>query len=210
MTTATKITLSDKELELVCDTGWILTKHAIIQKVYDLFGAVLPQLQDSMNAARDHLTQEVFNVSPKISKGENYKLLPYVMLDYPRYFVKDDTIAIRTFFWWGNFFSVSLQLSGVFKTAAMNTLVQQYEWLREEAYFICVEDDPWEHHFETINFIPIRELTAEQFSGILLRKPFVKIAKKIPLDQWKDVPGFIVDTFTGLSNLVKSDQAPRR
>ena len=34
----TKVTLSPKELELVNNAGWILTKNAVIQKVYLLFG----------------------------------------------------------------------------------------------------------------------------------------------------------------------------
>jgi hypothetical protein len=44
METATKIALSEKELQLVCDTDWILTKHSIIQKVYALFGETVPGL----------------------------------------------------------------------------------------------------------------------------------------------------------------------
>ena len=82
----TKIALSDKELEMVCNTDWILTKHAIIQKVYKLFGEMLPLFEKTVNENKKYLPAEVFINSPKISKGENYKLLPYVMLDYPRYF----------------------------------------------------------------------------------------------------------------------------
>ncbi len=37
MPSTTKITLSDKELSLVQNSEWILTKQVIIQKVYDLF-----------------------------------------------------------------------------------------------------------------------------------------------------------------------------
>ena len=50
--------------------------------------------------------------TPKIAKGENYLQLPYVLLDYPRCFDKENIFAIRTMFWWGNFFSITLHLSG--------------------------------------------------------------------------------------------------
>ena len=49
--------------------------------------------------------------SAKISKGENMGL-PWVMLDYPRLFGQEDVLAIRTMFWWGHCFSVTLHLKG--------------------------------------------------------------------------------------------------
>jgi len=116
----TKITLSAKELELVCSTDWILTKHIIIEKVINLFSAMLISMQQKTGEQKSNLPVEVFIKDPKISRGENYRQLPYVMLDYPRYFEKQDTLAIRTFFWWGNFFSINLQLSGNIKNSVVN------------------------------------------------------------------------------------------
>jgi len=37
-------------------------------------------------------------IAPKISKGENYEGLPWVILDFPRYFDKENVFAIRCFF----------------------------------------------------------------------------------------------------------------
>ena len=111
----TKIALSAKELELVCNKEWILTKHAIVQKVITLFGRALEDMQQQVEQRIHGLPAAVNGQSPKISKGENFQSLPYVMLDYPRYFHKENTLAIRTFFWWGNFFSVTLHLSGEHK-----------------------------------------------------------------------------------------------
>jgi hypothetical protein len=198
----TKIILSAKELELVCNTDWILTKHALIQKVYGLFGEVQQANEKLLSENKDQFPPEVFINSPKISKGENYKLLPYVMLDYPRYFSKDDAIAIRTFFWWGNFFSVSLQLSGSFKTNAAETLHQNFEWLQQKEYWICVNDEPWQHHFNDDNFVLLQTINREQFWAILQRKSFVKLSKKMPLQQWQDAPVFIMKTFEELAGLI--------
>ena len=206
----TKIALSDKELEMVCNTDWILTKHAIIQKVYKLFGEMLPLFEKTVNENKKYLPAEVFINSPKISKGENYKLLPYVMLDYPRYFGKDETVAIRTFFWWGNFFSVSLQLSGSCKTNALEVLHQNFEWLQQNEYCICINDNPWEHHFDTNNFAHINTIDKNKFTEILLRNRVVKIAKNIPLNKWQDAPEFILKVFSELAGLLKNGQAPKR
>src|SRR4051812_7539492 len=114
MTDATKITLSDKELSLVKNVEWILTKQMIIQKVYDLFAGGVETIRSAV--INSHSLPDNVRLSvPKIYKGENYLQLPYVIMDYPRCFDKEDIFAIRTMFWWGNFFSITLHLSGIYK-----------------------------------------------------------------------------------------------
>ncbi|MBL0357283.1 MAG: hypothetical protein IPP72_10535 [Chitinophagaceae bacterium] len=203
MTTGAKITLSNKELELVCNTDWILTKHSIIQKVYQLLGDALPELESKLLLNKALLPAEVFMNTAKIARGENYQQLPYVVLDYPRYFGKEDSIAIRTFFWWGNFFSVSLQLSGCFKEQSIHLVEQRFELLQQKGFWLCVNDGPWEHHFNDGNFKALQSITKQEFSAELVRKPFFKMAKKIPLQQWNEIPLFIVETFEELNELLK-------
>ena len=201
----TKIALSAKELELVCNTNWILTKHALIQKVYSMFGEVLQANEKVMDDNKSRFPEEIFVNSPKISKGENYQLLPYVMLDYPRYFNKDEALAIRTFFWWGNFFSVNLHLSGNCKANAIEKLHQNFEWLQQNDYHICINEEPWEHHFDENNFIPIHSISKKDFWAILQRKLFVKLSKKIALQQWEEAPMFMKITFEELAGLISND-----
>ncbi len=204
MTENTKITLSSKELELVCNTDWILTKHGIVQKVYQLFGAVIPQLENTLEKEKGILPGEVFINQPKIFKGENYQQLPYVLLDYPRFFGKEDTFSIRTLFWWGNFFSVNLQLSGMHKNNSLPQLMNHFTFLQQNEFWVCVNSNPWEHHFEVSNYLPIQSLTKEKFWAILCSEPFIKIAKKISLKAWQEVPVFITATFEELVQLLKS------
>jgi len=108
----TNVELSKNELELVSSSEFILTKNRIIEKVYNLFGALSEQYKAALNEHREILPVDIFKTPPKIYKGENYLSLPYVMMDYPRMFSKEDVFAIRSFFWWGNYFSITLQLSG--------------------------------------------------------------------------------------------------
>src|SRR5580698_8612281 len=96
----TKIKLSAHELMIAQDAGLILTKNAIIQKTIGLFSNLAENMQ--IELVKTKLPEEIKITEPKISKGENYKGLPYVILDYPRSFGKENIFAIRTFFWWGN------------------------------------------------------------------------------------------------------------
>jgi hypothetical protein len=198
-----KITLSDKERELVNNTDWILTKYAIIQKVYAMFGNLLEPMQQLIADKKVILPQDVMANYPKISKGENYKGLPYVMLDYPRCFEKENTLAIRTFFWWGNFFSVNLQLSGKHKENVIPGLLNNFLTLGEAGYSICVSADPWQHHFEEDNYVPVKKYSLDDFKKILAGKKFIKIAKSLPVQHWDEVPLFVEQSFTELIALLE-------
>lgn len=191
MTEKTKIALSAKELELVCNKDWILTKQIIIEKVYQLFGEFAATMQQTLMHKAGALPAEVLAIGPKISKGENYRMLPYVMLDFPRYFTRDATFAIRTFFWWGNFFSINLHLSGEYMEGATKSLQRNFNFLQQLDYSICVNSEPWHHHFEVDNYVPIKNLTAAAFLDLLSRMPFIKIAKQINLQQWNAAAQFL-------------------
>jgi len=203
MTDMTKITLSAKELELVCNTDWILTKQVIINKVISLFTGILETMQCVTNQYKDQLPQVIFTIDPKISKGENYKGLPYVMLDYPRYFDKEETLAVRMLFWWGNYFSISLQLSGNIKNEAIPNLVTHFLYLQQQEYWLCVGDTPWHHHFEEDNYVPLQKLTSTAFERILAEKDFIKIGKKIELEHWDMAKQFTEQSFKEIMNLLK-------
>ena len=199
-----KITLSDKERELVSNTDWILTKKVIIQKVYEMFGELSGFMQQVITDEKGVLPKEVKSNYPKISKGEHYKDLPYVMLDYPRCFEKENILAVRTFFWWGNFFSVNLQLSGKYKTNAVPVLLNNFSMLSESGYAICVSADPWQHHFEEDNYVSLKNYTIDSFTEMLYSKDFLKIAKNIPVQHWNEVPFFIEQSFAELIKLLRS------
>ena len=96
-----KIHLSADELLLVQNGEWILTKNTIIQKAYNLFGLLAENLKSNIH---DYLPTEVAETTAKISKGENYNGLPYVMFDYPRLFTKEKCFCNSHFFLVGKLF----------------------------------------------------------------------------------------------------------
>ncbi|MDO9374597.1 MAG: hypothetical protein Q7T76_09270 [Ferruginibacter sp.] len=204
MTEETKITLSPKELDLVCNTDWILTKQAIIAKVYDLFGMSAEKMTQMIKAGNTSISSQLGEVSPKIARGENYQQLPYVILDYPRIFGKENTLAIRTMFWWGNFFSVTLQLSGSYKARSTAHIIARFHELRQRNYWICIHPDPWQHHFEEDNYVQLGKLKQEEFADILQRNPFLKMAIKWPLSDWSAVPTFIEESFKEMIGLIET------
>lgn len=188
-----KVMLSPKERELVTDAGWILTKNRIIGKVYTLFGHLSEQYrvlwqQYPMLAG----TGSGFH-SPKISKGEQYRGLPWVMLDQPRHFTATESFAIRNFFWWGNFCSITLQLSEKYQIQYAAGLQEYFRLYPEKqaGWYLAVGEDAWEHHFETDNYAPL----SEQMDIVWTDVPFLKLAKKIPLQEWDGLTDFFERTY---------------
>ena len=196
----TKIRLSPEEGALVISADWILTKNSVIQKTIQLLASLQTQQEILLLTYKGILPGEIINSSPKISKGENYKGLPYLVLDYPRHFNKKDTFAIRMLFWWGNFFSGTLHLSGIYKRMYEEKIIQSFETLKTEGFSICINEDQWEHHFEITNYLPLHSLTAYQFEEMINRKPFIKLSKKISLDQWNSAEKRLLEIFSQLIN----------
>jgi hypothetical protein len=204
MNDAIKLSLSADELELVCNKDWILTKKIVIDKVYFLMGELSQKMQQQIDHNKFMLPTIVTESSPKISRGENYRGLPYVMLDYPRYFKAKDALAIRTFFWWGNFFSINLHLSGVMKENALPILKSNFNWLQQNNYYLSIHSDPWEHHFEADNYRLFKNYSTAEFEEIFQQKDFLKIGVSISLKQWQSVPAFLEHHFTALMDLLKN------
>ena len=175
----TKLRLSEEELRLVADPGFILTKNAIIQKVYALFG----ELADDFRQVTG-LPEEVAGISPKISKGENFRGLPYVMLDYPRSFSAGDVLAVRCFFWWGNFFSITLQLKGIYREMSSSLILRQYSFLSGLDYSLAISPDEWRHDFGEDNYRKIKDMDEHDFRLYVTTHPYIKIARIFPLSSW--------------------------
>ena len=196
-----KIRLSALEMELVNDTEWIFTKQLIIEKVSHILGQLHQDYKKIISNQRPPLPELLLRPGGKISKGENYKGLPYMILDYPAVFNKEKIFAIRTMFWWGNFFSISLHLSGKdFKN--LSNIETAISFLKEKEFSVSVNEEEWQHHFHPSNFTSINKLKSEEINN-LFQKNFLKIAKKISLVDWDLAPQFLTETFKEIIEFIK-------
>lgn len=198
----TKIQLSSYEMELVNNANVILTKNAIMQKVRLLLENLQRLQQEYIQSHHKKLPAEVLVPSPKISKGENYKGLPYLILDHPRYFDKDNIFAIRTMFWWGNFFSITLHLSGQYKKKMEKKIFSSHILLVKNDFYICTQDNEWEHHFETDNYLPVSKVDKFVFKRQIQEKSFIKLAQKISLKHWNDVEEILISNYQLINTML--------
>lgn len=190
-----KISLSPPELSLFCNAEVILTKNRILEKTI----ALLARVQDEI-AAEDSLLR--LSSSPKISRGENYRGLPWVILDYPRIAGGGDLFFIRSMFWWGHFFSSTLQLAGRYKVDNELNLAAAHAFLAANNYSVGVGPDPWQHHFEPSNYRAVSSLAKDEFYKTLQQQPHIKIAASWPLSEWDSAAMHLQNSWKRLAGLV--------
>jgi hypothetical protein len=188
-----KIRLSPKEVRLSRNSEIILTKNALLQKIKDGFA----ELQEDYLSfvSKSGLTNLPAPHTPKISRGENYKGLPWIILDYPRHFDKQNVFAIRTMFWWGHFFSITLHLTGAYKKEAEKKLIADFSSLKKREFSICVNEKQWEHHFQKDNYRSLKKLGKKKFEELLSQRSFMKLARNIPVKKWEDATAFLFRDF---------------
>jgi hypothetical protein len=184
-----KVTLSEAELQLVSNAGFILTKNSIIEKVYSLFGHLASEYEVMFSQLKQQWP-EAFAGGAKIARGEKYEHLPWVMLDYPRCFSPErGHFAIRTFFWWGNFFSIRLQVSGKYRA--------HFEQRIRDSFFSANEwyhgytNNPWNHQLPNPEWADLIELIPENEKNA---NHYLVIAKKIEVSQWDMAENFLLNS----------------
>ncbi len=202
MNPASKLMLSDEEQQLVNNPGWILTKRIIIDKVNNLLGYLAENQKEVIEKEKDWLPATVVRSTPKIAKGENYLGLPYLLLDYPRCFEDDNIFTVRTMFWWGNFFSITLHVSGTYKNMFQQKIIGNLFTAKQDI-FICIHENQWHHHFEADNYINAKLLSVNELTAIISTKQFVKLAVKFPLHEWNNITALMDESFKAMIEMLK-------
>jgi hypothetical protein len=181
---AAKIQFSQEEMDLLISPGWLLTKNRIIEKLYGFFGEQSKKLQALFAASANQLPEEILLLPPKIAKGEQYQGLPYIMLDYPRCFGKEDICAIRIFFWWGHFLSVTLHLKGAYSKRYRSAIMESLPKLAALGFRIAVGEEEWRHDLDTDYSIPLAACSEEMLARVIDEKAFCKLSAAVALEDW--------------------------
>ena len=183
----TKIQFLPAEMELVSSPDIILTKNAILQKIKSFFEELQMKQQYILKKYSSQLPEEVLKISPKISRGENYKGLPWLVLDNPRYFQHNNIFAIRTMFWWGNFFSITLHVSGNNKNDLLKNLTHNVSLLTKNDFYIYNGIKEWEHDIDPDSYKILSVINEDELQKIFSANSFLKLAVKFTVESLETV-----------------------
>jgi hypothetical protein len=170
------VVISEQEFEKLLDTEFLLTKRSITQKITDILGATERAINHEIEQL-DNLTlpDGLLLRAGKISKGENYRDLPYFVLDYPRKFTRDDVFAFRILIRWGHEISTIFQLSGNSQSNYFNPLSTHYDLLKSR--YLSIGSDPWKYEYSSDNYQLISNLATEKYISLIQNHPFIKFTK---------------------------------
>ncbi|MEP7264094.1 MAG: hypothetical protein ABI772_06345 [Bacteroidota bacterium] len=179
-----KTRLTNEERSLLTQKEFFILKKAVMHKLMELLGLLNEELKKYNAEYHSLLPDEIFNKSGKISKGENYLGFPWLVLDHPRIFKKEDVFAFRSMCWWGNEISFTLHLSGKYKSM-LSSPETRLNNLTGKGYFININHTPWEYHFKENNYLSLEKVMQSDFN--VHQHPFLKISRKISIDAAEDL-----------------------
>lgn len=201
----TKIQLSKEQRNLIKNTDWIFSKRLILKKAESLLTQVQQQVQKTLEEKRLPFVDPLLAQRSKIARGENYKGLPWLMLDYPATFEKTGILAVRTMFWWGNYFSCTLHVSGKYMPAAGIRETWMAKFAKED-YYLAAGNDEWVHDLSPDAYCKATGLSARERLAIL-NKPFFKAATRFPVDDFSSAQEAIPKSICFLMETLTSSNA---
>ena len=182
-----------EEFKIIQNSKFFFTKASVTKKIDVLLAKTRDEIKSFIEKEKLGFPKHVDSRTGKIFRGENYNGLPYLILDYPKYFGKDSVYAFRTFFWWGKFFSCTMHISPVPKNI-------NYKQLFKKGIYFCVNDNPWQYHYEKDNYILIDKLSEKKIESILKKNNFIKLSRKMNLKDYNKLPEFAKETFSIFSS----------
>lgn len=181
--------LHPEEEQILLNVDFIQKKRIVTEKIIDDLSGFKDKIVLLIkNLDQGHFITQFKSNYPKISRGENYGGLPYFMLDYPRIFEEENTFAIRTMVYWGNFFSFTIQLSGENQRFFSRRLLADIDQFSN--YYCCINNTPWEYHYKEDNYQLINELPRPKLTEILENKPFLKLSVRHHLTDFQNLHSY--------------------
>lgn len=164
--------LTNKEFELILDTEYPLLKKNVIEKIQ----AHLHQLGEKL-IKNPLITRPLYNQSFKISKGENYLNLPYLVLDLPKIDGNSFPILCRTMFWWGKYFSFNVFIR---KDAYdMDTFEKKIKSQPIKGFHVLLSDKIWQQDLDSDDYSQVSEWP----ENMNTEGDYLKLSIKHPIDE---------------------------
>lgn len=146
------------------------TDEAVAQLLHDCRQELMAVMKDGSLSLQ--IPKETGAIPRKLNKGNNHKGYPFMLSDFPCVFSKAHTFSFRIMVWYGQYFSISLLLSGRFK-ASYKVPEQLYE---QVAYQIKQSNSLWDDDIEKevlyLNLNQWRSINQESSQSLQIIRKF--------------------------------------
>jgi hypothetical protein len=104
-------------------------------------------------------------------------------------------------FWWANFFSITLHISGRYRNAFAETICNNLSG-GVPGLYVGVHEDQWHHHFEENNYLLYDNLSPDEKARYIEKSQFIKLALKFDLSEWNRMPLLLDAGYEKLTRLM--------
>ena len=169
--------LSPKELKVLKDSDFLLTKQGIDIKISSLLIDYQKETENFFKEFQHQLPSALNYRAGKVSKGQNYNGLPYWVVDLPSFFNQKEFFTYRMVVWWGNFISFSVVISGdMFDRMSVNL-----DDLDQTDLYYAINQSPWRIEFSEDNLIRIEQKERARIEEHQKTANFIKVSKRYEL-----------------------------
>jgi hypothetical protein len=187
--------LSDYELNIINDTKFLTTKFDVITKVSGQLDTLNNKIHENIYKYSEILPAQALKRSGKVSRGENYQHLPYLVLDSPRVFEKQDIFVFRSMFWWGHEYSFTLHLQGQYLAQYLPFILDHFTLIQQQDVYVCINSSPWQYYFEPDNHVEASSTQAKSIIDHANKYDFFKLSSKLSVEALQELPDFGIRTF---------------
>ena len=141
--------LSKQELEVFNDQEWIAKKVEIVDRIFEELSFIQKQVWHQI---QQHPTVVKLGLKPgKVSKGEKYQgYLPYLVLDAPSVFQKEDFLTFRLIIIWGERILFEVQARNKYCEILKKNIHNSDLDVND---YVHISNDPWNYDFESYQSI---------------------------------------------------------
>jgi hypothetical protein len=168
---------SEAEFEAIQNHSFFKVKAAAIEKVEQQFAEIAKEMEVTYSQYAPSISYAPNEVFSKISRGENLQQLPFLILDLPKHFTKEEVFSFRLLFWWGKGFTLFLHLKNDELQQILEMVLIHSSQLVELNAKLSTNGDEWSHDIDSESYQTLTNFNSSQ--GI----DFVKFAWFLPFSQ---------------------------
>ncbi len=170
---------SAEEFDALADTRFFALKGTATTRIRSSFAALREALRPEVAGDGWLCAGAVDVTAGQLTGGEDYRGLPYVVLDFPRHFSREEFLAMRTLFWWGHYVVYALILKGPWLSQVRDRLATALPALEAAGVEATLAADPWDWRRGGGWTRPLRDDADTR--AWLGAAPFLKLMRFLPL-----------------------------
>lgn len=191
---------SEEELQVIQNQSFFKVKATATEKIAQQFAKIADELTTIYQQFAPNIAYSPAQLQSKISKGENLQQLPFLILDFPRYFTTEKVFSFRLLFWWGKGFTLFLHLKNKELPSILEKIQTLSPTVELEDTFFSFNGDEWNHDIESENYHNLTVLKTIQHID------FIKFAWHLPLKQHSELESFITNKTTQILEILSNHE----